>query len=78
MYNPLTYNKEKQMEANKKWREKNPDKQKAIQHRADKKFYQKHRKMRKASSANYYYEHREEILRKAKEKREKNKLEKCK
>lgn len=60
-------------ESNYKWREKNPEKYKEVQRRATKKYRENHKKEMNKNQLNYYYRHRQEILKKLQEKRDKNK-----
>lgn len=53
------------------WREKNPEKYKEVQKKAQKKYVEKNRKRMSENTLRYYYRHRDEILAKAKKKKEK-------
>lgn len=62
------YNKEER-ERIYKWREQNPEQYKEIQKRAVEKYRKKNKDVVKKANDNYYKTHREEILKKIKEKR---------
>lgn len=68
--------KRKRAEYVKKWRKENPEKYKKIQQKAMKKYHLKNRKKSNETQLSYYYRHREEILKKMKEKRDRGKEEK--
>lgn len=68
--------KEKQKQATYEWRKKNPERAKEIQKKASRKYAESHRQKMSAIQSKYYYKNREEILRKAKERRERMKGEK--
>ena len=57
----------------KQWREKNKEKYKKTQDKAMMKYKAKNRKKINDIEKNYYYRHREEILKRMKEKRDKGK-----
>lgn len=55
------------------WRKANPEKYREIQKRAMEKYTEKHRQEMNNNQANYYLKHKEEILKKRKELRERRK-----
>lgn len=63
----------KRAEYMKKWRANNPEKTKKIQQKAMKKYHCKNRKKTNEIQSAYYYRHREEILKRMKEKRDREK-----
>lgn len=65
--------KQKMIENTKKWRTENPEKYKKIQKKAMLKYQLKNKKKFSDNSLSYYYRNREKILKKMKEKREKEK-----
>lgn len=67
---------EKQKEYIYKWNKNNPERKKQIQSKAQEKYVRTHRQKVSEISLNYYYRHKEEILQKLKEKRDKQKLNK--
>lgn len=60
----------KKAEYIKKWRKENPEKYKKIQQKAVKKYKCKNRKKTNKIQLEYYYRHKEEILKRMKEKRD--------
>lgn len=63
----------KKAEYIKQWRKKNPEKYKKTQAKAIRKYRYKNRKKTNKMQLDYYYKHREEILKRMKEKRDREK-----
>ena len=55
------------------WKEKHPEKYKEVQKRATKKYQETHKEKVNEIAKSYYKRHKEEILKKLKEKRDKEK-----